>query len=81
MSVLAWLLVALVVIGLVAVRYSRRDRRMAPDAHLYRAMVGLHRIRCRFDMAQLKNELRRDAADARRALRAELNKRDGEPDA
>jgi hypothetical protein len=76
-SVLIWLLLALVVVGLVLM-LSWRNQQSTPDRRSYQAMVELHRIRRRFDVAQLKSELRRDGADARRALRAELDKLDGE---
>jgi hypothetical protein len=76
-SVLAWLVVGLLVVWLVV--RSRRGRPPAPDRLDYQAMVELHRIRRRFHVAQLKSELRADAADARRALRAALHKLDGEP--
>jgi hypothetical protein len=77
-SLLVGLLVALVVVGLV-VLLSRRDRQSTPEPLDYQTLVELHRIRRRFDVAQLKSELRRNAADARRALRTELDKLDGEP--
>jgi hypothetical protein len=76
-SVLIWLLLALVLVGLVLL-HNRRSRQATPDGGVYWAMVELHRIRRRFDVAQLKFELRRDGADARRVLRAELDKLDGE---
>ena len=76
-SVLIWLLVALVVVGLVMM-LNGRSRQSTPDGGVYRAMVDLHRIRRRFDVAQLKFESRRDGADARRELRAELDEFDGE---
>jgi predicted transcriptional regulator len=53
------------------------SKRPSADVQTYRTLVELHRIRRRFDVAQLKSELRRDAADARRALRAELARLDG----
>ena len=77
MSVLIWLVVGLVVAWLVV--RSRRGRQSTPDRLDYQAMVELHRIRRRFDVAQLKSEIRADAADARRVLRAALHKLDGEP--
>jgi hypothetical protein len=76
-SVLAWLVVGLLVVWLVI--RSRRGRPPAPERLDYQVMVELHRIRRRFDVALLKSELRADAADARRALRAALHKLDGEP--
>jgi hypothetical protein len=76
-SVLAWLVVGLVVVWLVV--RSRRGRQAAPDRLDYQVMVELHRIRRRFDVALLKSEIRADAADARRALRAALHKLDGKP--
>jgi len=47
-------------------------RRAAVDGQTYQAMVELHRIRRRFDLAWLKFELQRDGVAARRALQAEL---------
>ncbi|HEY4812690.1 MAG TPA: hypothetical protein VIH71_16710 [Solirubrobacteraceae bacterium] len=75
MSVLVWLVVGLVV-GLVVC--GRRRRQSEPDPLDYQAMVELHRIRRRFDVALLRSEIRADAADARRVLRDALRKLDGE---
>lgn len=56
------------------VRWARRQR--LPVAEAYRAKVELHAIRRRFHLAVFEIALRRDAANARRALRAELYKQD-----
>jgi hypothetical protein len=42
------------------------------DDNTYRALVDLHAIRRRIDVARFKADLRRDAAHHRRALRREL---------
>ena len=72
-TVMAWLFVMLVVavpIGLVllSLRGSQSDGKRLT----YQVAVHLHAIRRRFDLAQFNFELRRDAADARRALHADL---------
>jgi hypothetical protein len=43
------------------------------DQTTYRAVVSLYDIRRRMQVAQLKTELRRDAADLRRALQRDLD--------
>jgi hypothetical protein len=70
-SVLGWLFLGLV--AAISVRLLLAScGRGQPDASDYRADVELHRIRRRLEVAQLRFELRRDGADARRALRADL---------
>jgi hypothetical protein len=64
----------LVAVPVVLILLSVRSRRGKPDKRAYQVLVDLHAIRRRFDLAQFKFELRRDAADARRALRADLRK-------
>jgi hypothetical protein len=74
---LVLLVAALVVVGLVIV-LTQCGQSAPPDRRTYETLVELHRIRRRFDVAQLKSELRRDGADARRVLRAELDELDDE---
>lgn len=77
-SVMLWLYAAVVMaalLGLVAALVDSSRRR--PGRRDYRAMVELHAIRRRADVASFKTGLRRDVADARRQLRAELNDVDG----
>jgi hypothetical protein len=45
----------------------------------YQVKVALHGIRRRQEATQIKSEIRRDAAQARRELRAELDRLNGEP--
>ncbi len=79
-----WLLlavvVAVVVVALVVVAF---DGGQAPrNSASYQARVKLHGIRTRQEVAQLKGEIRRDSAQARRELRAELHglsKRERQP--
>jgi hypothetical protein len=70
-----WLLlavvVAVVVVALVVV--ARDDGQSPKNAASYQARVKLHGIRTRQEVAQIKSEIRRDAAQARRELRAELH--------
>jgi uncharacterized membrane protein len=72
-----WLVVILVVV-VVLVVLALAGGHSQQSAASYQTRVELHAVHRRFDVGQLKSELRRDAADARRALRAELNKLDGE---
>jgi len=73
----AWLFLALVLaVQVVLVLLSRRGSRPEADQNTYQAIVGLHTIRRRLEVAQVKTELRRDAAQARRELRAELDGRE-----
>jgi hypothetical protein len=71
-----WLLLVIVVVLAIALVVGCRDA--PPNAAAYRAAVDLHAIRRRQEVAQVKREVRRDVADARRELRAELN-RQGRP--
>ena len=66
-----WLLILIAVVLAIALTAGCRDA--PPDAATYRAAVDLHAIRRRQEIAQVKSEVRRDAADARRALRIELD--------
>jgi len=68
---LSVLMVAVVVGALVALALDC-DRSPKSPAN-YETMVELHALQRRFDVAQTKAELRRDAADARRKLRGELD--------
>jgi hypothetical protein len=70
-----WLLVLAVVVLVVALSYCCTDR-AAPDEADYRVVLGLHAIRRRLEVAQVRTELRRDAAWLRRDLRDELHKLD-----
>jgi hypothetical protein len=79
-----WLLlgvvVAVVVVALVVVALD--GGRSPRSAASYQARVELHGIRTRQEAAQLKSEIDRDAAQARRELRAELyglSKRERQP--
>ena len=63
--------VAVIVLALVAVALN--CDRSPKSAASYETMVELHAVRRLFDVAQVKSELKRDAADARRELRAELD--------
>ena len=68
-----WLIVILVLVILVLVWHiSMHADQPAWDESSYRAAVGLHAIRRRLEVAQVKSELRRDAATLRRELRDEL---------
>lgn len=66
-----WLLIVIVVALAIAlaVGYHNSPR----DAAAYRAGVELRAIHRRQEVAQFKGEVRREAADARRTLRAELD--------
>jgi hypothetical protein len=68
-----WLVIVVVVV-VVLVLLSRQDNRPEIDRLTYQTMVDLHAIHRRFDLGWFKFELRRDAADAQRELRAELRK-------
>lgn len=65
------LMVAAVVVALVALWLDGGES--PKSAASYRAQVELHAVHRRFDVAQAKSEIRRDAADARRELRDELD--------
>lgn len=66
-----WLLVLAVVVVL-AWALALGCAPAPPDPAHYRTMVELHGIRKRQEVAQVKHEIRRDAAVARRELREEL---------
>jgi hypothetical protein len=66
-----WLLIVIAVVLAIALIAGCRDA--PPDAATYRAAVGLRAIHNRQEVAQFKNEVRRDADDARRALCIELD--------
>lgn len=66
-----WLLIVIVVVLAIALTAGCRDA--PPDAATYRAAVGLRAIRKRQEVARFKSEVRRDAVDARRSLRIELD--------
>lgn len=69
----AWLFLALVVVvPVVLALLSRRGSKPEADQSTYQAIVGLHAVRRRLEVAQFKTELRRDTAHLRRELRAEL---------
>lgn len=69
---LIWLLAAIVV-AVVVVAVWLDCARSQKSVTRYETMVELHAVRRRFDVAQVKSELRRDAATARRELRDELD--------
>lgn len=57
------------------------SRRWQPvDRATYDAIVGLHRVRRRLDVAQLKHEIRRESLRTRRAINAELRQLDERPE-
>ena len=66
-----WLLIVIVVV--LAIALTAGCRNSPPDAATYRAAVGLYAARKRREVAQFKGEVRRDGANARRALRTELD--------
>ncbi len=68
-----WLVVIVGMVVIVLVALALGFDNPPKSAVSYRTMVELHDIRRRFDAAQVKSELRRDGADARRALRDELD--------
>lgn len=76
-TTLAWLLmVVMVAIPLLQVTTCLRKRKPGERQRTtmadYQVMHDLYAIRRRFDVAWFKVGLRRDTADAQRALRAEL---------
>jgi hypothetical protein len=82
MVVVILLLDAVIVVMLVDRWLTDRHSHSQSDEGTYRVMVALHRIRRGLQVSQFKLETRRDAADARRRLRAELDaldKREGQP--
>jgi hypothetical protein len=68
-----WLVIPAVVTVLVLCRLVWRCGTRTPDEDAYQARVKLHGIRTRQEVAQIKSEIRRGAAQARRELRAELH--------
>lgn len=72
-----WLLaLALALIVLVCIALARgHNRRQLPltDDLSRRVMVSLHAVRTRLEVAELKHEIRRDAAQFRRELREQLD--------
>lgn len=64
----------IVILGSAVGRWAWTRRSSKSDGTDYRAVVGLYVIRRRLEVAQLKTELRRDAAHQRRRLWADLRK-------
>jgi hypothetical protein len=76
-TMLAWLYPGLMIaVPTVLVLLSVRRGRSKPNPRIYRVMIELHAIRRRFDVAQFKVEVKRNAAYLRRELRDELNELD-----
>ncbi len=71
-----WLVVIVGVVVVVLVALALGYDNAQKSAVSYRTMVELHDVHRRFDVAQVKSELRRDGADARRVLRGELRRLD-----
>lgn len=71
-------MILLVIIAVVALLVALALHRREPpqDKVSYRVLVDLHAIRRCFDLARYKFDVRRDAADARCELHAELRKLD-----
>ena len=69
-----WLILVVVIVVVLAMPILS-SRNSPSDAANYQTMVELHAIRGRGEVARFKTDVRRDAADARRALRAELDKK------
>jgi hypothetical protein len=69
-----WLVIVLVLVVVVALAVACFSS--PPDAAHYRAAVDLRASRRRQEVAQVKTEIRRDAAAARRQLRGELSELD-----
>jgi hypothetical protein len=67
-----WLVIVIVVVLVIALAIVFGFHDAPPDAAAYRAAVDLHAIHRRQEVAQVKSEVKRDAADARRELRDEL---------
>lgn len=76
MAALAAVSVALVVAALLLLHLRGRGSGRHLSVADYRTMVELHAIRRRFDVAWFKLALKRDVADARRRLHAELDEID-----
>jgi hypothetical protein len=70
-----WLIVCAVILAL-AVGWVVCRRYRTPDRSTYQVVVALHIIRRRLDVSQFKVELRRDAANLRRQMQAELRRLD-----
>jgi hypothetical protein len=69
-----WLLVLSLAVVLADGWLTRRSTKADGDPE--QVIVALHRIRCRFQVAQFRVELRRDAAEQRRRLDRELREFD-----
>jgi hypothetical protein len=65
-----------IAVPIVLMLSGGRDRHRHVDSRAYQVLVELHAIRRRFQLAEHRFELRRDAAHARRALQADLHKLD-----
>lgn len=74
-TILAWLyLVLMIAVPTVLVLLSVRKSKPETSLRIYRELVESHAIRCRRYVSQFEAEVRRDAADAQRALQADLRK-------
>jgi hypothetical protein len=72
---MAWLCLIFLLavpVGLVLLSL-RKNKKPETDRTPRQVIVGLYAIRRRLEVAQFKTDLRRDAAQARRVLRDELN--------
>jgi hypothetical protein len=69
-------LVIVVLVVLVGLAITQSGQPASLDGRTYQAMVELHRIRQRQEVTQLKSDIRRDGAQARRALRDDLRRLD-----
>jgi hypothetical protein len=79
LPIVSALLVGVLLAGAWLTR-GRGYRRL--DANTYRVVISLHAIRRRLEVAQVRTEVRRDAAHVRRRLRDELrglDQREGRP--
>ncbi len=65
-----------IAVPMLLMLFGGRDRQPHLDSRAYRVLVELHAIRRRFELAEHRFELRRDAAHARRALQADLRRLD-----
>jgi small-conductance mechanosensitive channel len=71
---MTWLIVLLVIVLVITGLVLLARRPSDPmDAPTLRVMVGLHAVRRRLEVAQFRSETRREAARARRDLRAVLD--------
>lgn len=80
-TVIAWVFAGVMAVipllqVLACLTQSKWSQRQPATAEDYQMIHDLYAIRRRFDVAWLEVGLRRDTADARRALRAELDKLD-----